>query len=161
MERDAETRAKYYIELGKSCRRAGRRREGTEENRDATGRPTESTNLGPLWASRNWTTNQSEGRLDLIPMHLCSIHAACSLYRFPKDWSRTVPGLLACLSMDPIPLTEPPCLALIGEDTPNPTATWWKGSWGENGGEDLFVGVLGGGELILGYKVQNWLKQWL
>jgi hypothetical protein len=35
------------MEIGESYRRVGRRTEGLEEERDPTGRPTESTNLDP------------------------------------------------------------------------------------------------------------------
>jgi hypothetical protein len=39
--------AKHDIELRDSCERVGGRIRGSEEDRDSTGRPTESTNLGP------------------------------------------------------------------------------------------------------------------
>jgi hypothetical protein len=62
--------AKYYIELWESYVKVERRIEGPEEDRDSTGRPTESTN-GHLWGLPETHQPKSTDYI-LTPYILCS-----------------------------------------------------------------------------------------
>lgn len=49
----------------------------------------------------------------------------------PTTGARAVPESVACLPVDPLPLTGLPCLASVGEDEPSPAVTWcWPEEWG-------------------------------
>ena len=55
---------------------------------------------------------KNEHKLDLCPLHICRKWAAWS----PTTGARALPASVACLPVDPIPLTEQPCLDTVGED---------------------------------------------
>ena len=115
MERDAELHSPTldgaWGVLWKSCWEDW----GTQEDRDSTGRPTESSNLDFGGSQRLNHQLKIKHRLD--PLHICSRCAGWSSCWFPNNWSRRLsPNLLPALN--PILLTGLPCLTSVGEDAP-------------------------------------------
>jgi hypothetical protein len=53
------------MKLGESHRKVGRKLEGPEEDRDSTGRPTESTNLKPWWLPETESPTKKQAKLNL------------------------------------------------------------------------------------------------
>lgn len=71
----------------------------------------------------------------------------------PNNWCVGCPWI-CCRSVNPLPLTRPPCLASVGEDRPSPAVTWcarvkwYQGSlWllRGKGEEGMGEGAVGGG----------------
>jgi hypothetical protein len=115
-------RAKHQVKLGDLYGRVGRKIEVPKGDRLSTGRPTEST--GPLGASQRLNHQpQRIHALDLAPPHTCSRCAAWSPWRSPNNGNGGYPKG-CCLSVDPIPLIGPLCLASVEEDVPKPAETW-------------------------------------
>ena len=93
-----------------------------DQNR--TGTPQEDRQSQLTWAlggsQRLNSQPKNEHKLDLCPLHICRKWAAWS----PTTGARALPASVACLPVDPIPLTELPHLSSVEEDAPSPTDTW-------------------------------------
>jgi hypothetical protein len=83
----------------------------------------QSTNLDPWGLSETEPSPKEHARAGLRPWHICSRCAAQSLCVYPNNWSGSYP-----LKLLPVcricPRTGLTCLALVGEDAPNPAETW-------------------------------------
>jgi hypothetical protein len=74
----------------------------------------------------NHQTNEHKAGLSPLPHppHILSRSATWSSCRYPNNWSRGY-SWICCLSVDPVPVTGLPCLALVGDGVPGPTMIWY------------------------------------
>ena len=105
------------MEPRESRGRAGERIEEPGEDGNATGRPTESTNLNSGGSQKMNHQPKSIHGLDLGP--LAHMEQMCSLV---FNWNGCYPKS-CCLSVGYILLAGLSCLASVGEDAPSPAKT--------------------------------------
>jgi hypothetical protein len=97
------------MELRESYGRIGRSIEGPEEERDSTGRPTESTNLDPGGSQGLNQQQKSKHRLDTSCIYV--VDEQLSLHVGPPiTGAGVLPKTIVCLPVDLFPLNGSPWL---------------------------------------------------
>ena len=108
------------MEFGESYGKVGGRIKESKQNRDPTGKPTESTNLGP-WGFLETEPPTKEQALTGLRLHGISVaYEQLGLNGYPSTTEEVdVPEFVDCLPMDPILLIGLPCLTSMWEDGPS------------------------------------------
>jgi hypothetical protein len=109
-----------------TLRKARGRIEGSSRDRNSTGRPIESTNLGPgpLGLSENEPPTRQHMWTPTQPPCIYVAGVLLTSMLILNHWNRAIPQS-CCLSVKYVLLARLPCPASVGEDVPCSTKTWW------------------------------------
>lgn len=106
------------------CGWVGGRPGRPERHRDSPGKPTESTNLDRWWLSALEPATKEWASTGASPPPRPRTYVADIYLGSPNNWRGTCPWVY-CLHVDPVPLTELPCLVSVGEVVSIPAVTWY------------------------------------